>query len=272
MTDPATRIVSLTITEGGYLVNQATGEFDAATRRSSATSADGAVPSTAFGYVVEALRRRRAAGTEPFTVMSCDNIQGNGEVAHEMIGAFARLRDAGAGRLDRGARRRSRTRMVDRITPVTTDHDRAVLARAVRGRGRLAGGLRAVHPVGAGGQVPDRAAAVRASRRAAGADVTPYELMKLRLLNASHQAMCYLGYLAGYRYAHEVCAATRCSPASCSATWTRRRRRPSSRCRGRPRRLQAPAGRAVRQPRDQATPWPGCARRAPTGSRSGWCR
>ena len=96
--------------------------------------------------------------------------------------------------------------MVDRITPVTTDEDRAALAERVRRRGRLAGGLRAVHPVGARGRASRPAG--RRSRRSAcswSPDVEPYELMKLRLLNASHQALCYLGYLAGYRYAHEVC-------------------------------------------------------------------
>ena len=205
MTDPATRIVSLTITEGGYLVNQATGEFDAADPSIQGDLADGAVPSTAFGYVVEALRRRRAAGTEPFTVMSCDNIQGNGEVAHKMIGAFARLKDAElAGWIEEHVS--FPNCMVDRITPVTTDHDRAVLAE----RFGVEDGWPVVCEPFIQWALEDRFPTGRPPFDLAGAqlvpDVTPYELMKLRLLNASHQAMCYLGYLAGYRYAHEVCA------------------------------------------------------------------
>ncbi len=205
MTDPATRIVSLTITEGGYLVNQATGEFDAADPSIQDDLADGAVPSTAFGYVVEALRRRRAAGTEPFTVMSCDNIQGNGEVAHKMIGAFARLKDAElAGWIEEHVS--FPNCMVDRITPVTTDHDRAVLAE----RFGVEDGWPVVCEPFIQWALEDRFPTGRPPFDLAGAqlvpDVTPYELMKLRLLNASHQAMCYLGYLAGYRYAHEVCA------------------------------------------------------------------
>ncbi len=167
LSDPATRIVSLTITEGGYLVNQATGEFDAADPSIQADLADGAVPATAFGFVVEALRRRREAGVEPFTVMSCDNIQGNGEVAHKMIGAFARLKDADlASWLEEHVT--FPNSMVDRITPVTTDADRATAGRAVRRPRRLARAVRAVHAVGARGPLPHRAAAVRGRRRAAG--------------------------------------------------------------------------------------------------------
>ena len=127
MADPATRIVSLTITEGGYLVNQATGEFDAADPSIRSDLSGEAAPTTAFGFLTEALARRRSSGTAPFTVMSCDNIPGNGEVAHRMLGAFVRLKDA-----DLAAWVEQHVcfpnSMVDRITPVTTDHDRSVLA------------------------------------------------------------------------------------------------------------------------------------------------
>jgi mannitol 2-dehydrogenase len=204
MTDPTTRIVSLTITEGGYLVNQSTGEFDADDPSIQLDLQADAVPATAFGFVTEALRRRRAAGVEPFTVMSCDNIQGNGEVAHKMIGAFARLKDPDlAGWIEEHVA--FPNSMVDRITPVTTDHDRAVLVERF--------GAEDAWPVVCEPftqwVLEDRFPAGRPPFEDAGAqlvpDVEPYELMKLRLLNASHQALCYLGYLSGYRYAHEVC-------------------------------------------------------------------
>ncbi len=205
LSDPATRIVSLTITEGGYLVNQATGEFDASDPSIQADLADGAVPSTAFGFIVEALRRRREAGVEPFTVMSCDNIQGNGEVAHKMIGAFARLKDADlADWLEEHVP--FPNSMVDRITPVTTDDDRATLAEHFD----VADGWPVVCEPFTQWALEDRFPSGRPPFDAVGVqlvpDVEPYELMKLRLLNASHQALCYLGYLAGYRYAHEVCS------------------------------------------------------------------
>ena len=95
--------------------------------------------------------------------------------------------------------------MVDRITPVTTDEDRAQISERFGSRGRLAGGLRTVHPVGVGGQVLRSAARPwKTSGSRSCPTSMPYELMKLRLLNASHQALCYFGYLAGYRLVHEV--------------------------------------------------------------------
>ena len=90
---PATRIVSLTITEGGYNFNQVTHEFVGDDPAIVADLRSGATPATVFGYVVEALDRRRRAGIPPFTIMSCDNIQGNGAMARRTFTAFAGLRD-----------------------------------------------------------------------------------------------------------------------------------------------------------------------------------
>jgi mannitol 2-dehydrogenase len=205
MCDPATRIVSLTITEGGYHVNQSTGEFDDADSGIQSDLAEGAVPGTAFGFIVEALRRRRDNGVEPFTVMSCDNIAGNGEVAHKMIGAFARLKDEDfAAWIEEHVP--FPNSMVDRITPVTTDHDRELLADQFG----VEDGWPVVCEPFTQWALEDHFSIGRPPYDEAGVqlvpDVTPYEMMKLRLLNSSHQALCYLGYLAGYRYAHEVCS------------------------------------------------------------------
>ncbi len=128
MADPATRIVSLTITEGGYHVNQSNGSFDDSDADVRADIEGKSAPTTAFGYITEALARRRTAGTEPFAVMSCDNIQGNGTVAREMITAFATLRDTELGAWI-GEHVAFPNSMVDRITPVTTDADREQLAK-----------------------------------------------------------------------------------------------------------------------------------------------
>jgi mannitol 2-dehydrogenase len=211
MTDPAVRIVSLTVTEGGYHVNTATGEFDpseASIAHDLARDAD-ALPTSAFGYLVEALRRRRDAGTAPFTVMSCDNIAGNGDVAHRMITAFARLRDETLGTDLADWTEREvpfPNSMVDRITPRTTDEDRAELAE----RFGVDDGWPVVCEPFVQWVLEDRFASGRPAFEEVGVqvvdDVEPYELMKLRLLNASHQALAYLGYLAGFRYAHEVAA------------------------------------------------------------------
>ncbi len=205
MADPRTRIVSLTITEGGYLVNQVTGEFDADAPSIQPDLAEGAVPSTAFGYVVEALSRRRAEGTPPFTVLSCDNIPGNGEVARKMMTAFARLKDADlADWMEREVSFPSC--MVDRITPVTSPDDIERLADQFG----VHDGWPVVCEPFSQWVVEDSFGLGRPPLEDVGVqvvfDVEPYELMKLRLLNASHQAIAYLGYLAGYRYVHEVSA------------------------------------------------------------------
>ena len=127
MATPSTRIVSLTVTEGGYNFHPVTGEFDERDPGVQHDLAPDAVPATVFGLVTEALHRRRDRGLAPFTVMSCDNIQGNGDVARKMFGAFARLRDPKLG--DWVSTEVSfPNSMVDRITPVTSEEDRAVLA------------------------------------------------------------------------------------------------------------------------------------------------
>ena len=118
------RIVSLTITEGGYNIDDATGDFDLANPAVRADLEPGATPRTAFGLITEALRRRRESGLPPFTVMSCDNLQGNGQLAKRMFTTFARLRQEELG--DWIEREVSfPNSMVDRITPETTDADRA---------------------------------------------------------------------------------------------------------------------------------------------------
>ncbi len=204
LADPATRIVSLTITEGGYNVSDVTGEFDAANPGVMHDLLPDAVPRTVFGVLTEGLRRRRDQGVGALTVMSCDNIQGNGHVAHKALTSFARLKDPGLADwiTEHVAFPNS---MVDRITPVTTEAMRQQVADLY--------GIDDAWPVIAEDfsqwVLEDRFSLGRPPLEQVGVqlvqDVEPYELMKLRLLNASHQAMSYLGLLAGYSYAHEVC-------------------------------------------------------------------
>jgi len=204
MASASTRIVSLTVTEGGYNVHPVTGQFNEHNPGVAHDLGPDAVPKTVFGLVIEALARRRDRGLAPFTVMSCDNIAGNGDVARAMFSAFARLRDPDLGEwVEHNVP--FPNSMVDRITPVTSEQDRAVLAERF--------GVEDAWPVVCEPftqwVLEDAFAAGRPPLQDAGVqlvdDVEPYELMKLRLLNASHQALCYLGYLSGYRYAHEVC-------------------------------------------------------------------
>ncbi len=207
LADPATRIASLTITEGGYGINDATGAFEP---RDPATLADldglpqGALPTSALGFLTAGLRARRDAGQIPFTVMSCDNIQGNGHVARAAVLAFAARIDPELAEWI-AAEVSFPNSMVDRITPATTDESRARVARDF--------GIDDRWPVLSESFVQwvleDDFTAGRPAFDEVGvqlvADVEPYELMKLRLLNASHQAMSYLGLLSGAEYVHEVC-------------------------------------------------------------------
>jgi mannitol 2-dehydrogenase len=197
------RIVSLTITEGGYNFNAVTGEFVAENPDVQHDLRPGAVPKTSFGLITAALARRRERGVPPFTIMSCDNIQGNGHAARRSFVAYATLADPelGAWVEEHVAFPNS---MVDRITPVTTDDDRAEVSKRygvadawpVVCEPFTQWALEDAFPLG---RPPFEDAGVQVV-----ADVEPYELMKLRLLNASHQALCYFGYLAGYRLVHDV--------------------------------------------------------------------
>ena len=203
LADPGTRIVSLTITEGGYNIDSVEGTFqqdDPAVRRDLEP---GAVPATVFGLVVEGLVRRRAAGLAPFTVVSCDNVQGNGDVARRSFSAFAALRDPDLGEWVRRNVHFPNS-MVDRITPATTDQDRAEVAR----RFGVDDGWPVVCEPFSQWVLEDDFPLGRPALQDAGVqlvgNVEPFELMKLRLLNASHQALAYLSYLAGYRLVHEA--------------------------------------------------------------------
>ena len=203
MADEQTKIVSLTITEGGYNIDAVTGSFDRSNPEIVAETSSDELPHTVYGLVVEALRRRRDRGIAPFTVMSCDNIQGNGSVAQHTFSSYARMKDADLADWIQ-AEVAFPNSMVDRITPATTPED---IAAIERDHGVVDGWpvvcedfdqwvLEDQFPLGrppyeqAGVQVVD--------------DVLPYELMKLRLLNAGHQALGYFGYLSGYRLVHEA--------------------------------------------------------------------
>jgi mannitol 2-dehydrogenase len=194
---PQVRIVSLTVTEGGYLKNPATGEFDDSNASVVHDVAHPEHPQTVFAYIVEGLRRRRAAGLPPFTVLSCDNLQGNGDIARRTVTAFAALVDDElASWID--ANVSFPNCMVDRITPGTTEADRESVAQWFD--------IDDAWPVPAEPFtqwiVEDHFPRGRPAFELVGAqfveDVRPYELMKLRLLNASHQAIAYFGAPFGY--------------------------------------------------------------------------
>ncbi|VEG27903.1 mannitol dehydrogenase family protein [Actinomyces howellii] len=204
MSSPTTRIVSLTITEGGYNVDDATGRFRTESPGALHDATHPGQPTTAFGYVVEALRRRRDAGTPPFTVMSCDNLPGNGRVARTAVVSQAAMSDPGLAEWieENVAFPNS---MVDRITPATAPADIDELASE---------GIADAWPVTcepfSQWVLEDDFPAGRPPLEKVGVqlvdDVVLYELMKLRLLNASHQGLAHWGRLLGIGDAHEAAA------------------------------------------------------------------
>lgn len=204
LSSPALRIVTLTITEGGYFTDKVTGEFDPALPGVAAEFAT-ETPSTVFGFLVRALQRRRQTGTDPFTIVSCDNLPHNGSVAKAAVVGFAQQFDSdlAAWISERVAFPNS---MVDRVVPYVSDEKRAELnhltgvedALAVTGESYLQW------------VVEDNFSAGRPDLDAVGVqfvdDVSGYETAKLRLLNAPHVLLSYPALLAGYRVVHEAMA------------------------------------------------------------------
>ncbi|PLX35183.1 MAG: mannitol dehydrogenase [Hyphomicrobiales bacterium] len=205
LADPAIRIVSLTITEGGYFIDPASGKFDPEALAIQADAAHPDQPGTVFGLIAAGLRRRREAGTPPFTVMSCDNVPHNGVVTRNAVTGLARLTDpdfadwiANEVSFPNG--------MVDRITPATSDREREILRRDF--------GIADASPVFCEGftqwVLEDNFPTGRPRLEHVGVqfvpDVTPYENMKIRILNGGHAVIAYLAGLQDIHFAHEAMA------------------------------------------------------------------
>jgi fructuronate reductase/mannitol 2-dehydrogenase len=202
---PETRLVTLTVTGNGYGFDQAAGRLATDDADIARDLTHPRSPRTPIGYLAEGLRRRRAAGLAPFTVMSCDNVFSNGQVTRRAVVSFAEHLDPSlAAWIDAEAAFPST--VVDRITPQTTPDARRLLAEQF--------GIRDRWPVVSEGYrqwtIEDAFCNGRPPLELAGAqfvdDVGDYELIKKRLLNGSHCAMGYLGYLAGHRTTDEAMA------------------------------------------------------------------
>ncbi|GAB5461934.1 mannitol dehydrogenase family protein [Hoeflea alexandrii] len=211
MADPAIRIVTLTVTEKGYCHDPATGNLNL-DHPDIIHDLNNPLPKSAPGFLVRALQRRRDAGRPPFTVLTCDNLPENGRLVRRAVLDLAgRIDPALAGWI--AAEGRFPATMVDRITPATKPEDIDRLAQKI--------GYRDEAPVMCepfrqwvveDDFVPAYGTHARPNLAAAGAemvaDVTPYENMKLRMLNGTHSSLAYLGYLAG----HETIAETVADP------------------------------------------------------------
>ena len=204
LTHERTRLVTMTVTGNAYRIDARSGKFapDAA---ALADLADPHHPRSLFGYIVEALDVRRRTGIQPFTVLSCDNMQQNGEAVRAAVVGFARLRDELLARWidDNVAFPGS---MVDRITPSTSLRDRDAVARrfGVEDRWPVIT-ERFSQWVMEDSFCNDRPPLERVGVQFV-PDVGDHELMKTRLLNASHSAMGHLGSLAGLTRVDELMA------------------------------------------------------------------
>ncbi|MEO0665721.1 MAG: mannitol dehydrogenase family protein, partial [Pseudomonadota bacterium] len=195
MADPQIRIVSLTVTEGGYYRHAATGAFDAGHGDMAHDAANPERPRTAFGAIIAALAARRAAGQGPFTVQSCDNLQGNGDIVKDTVLSLARLSDqALANWIEQHVT--FPNSMVDCIVPATGPGEIAV----ARGLG-IEDAAPVTHENFRQWVIEDAFCAGRPPWEDVGATITPdvhsYEAMKIRILNAGHQVLANAGELLG---------------------------------------------------------------------------
>lgn len=206
MADPAVKIVSMTITEKGYCHNPATGELRSDHPDIAHDLTHPEAPRSAPGFIVHALARRKAAGTAPFTVLSCDNLPDNGHLTRRVVLAFAHAVDPALADWISEQGRFPAT-MVDRITPATTEDDIAAVAQAT-GHTDLACVMH--EPFRQWVIEDDFVNGDRPAWDGAGAqfvsDVAAFETMKLRCLNGTHSTLAYLGYLAGHETISEAVA------------------------------------------------------------------
>jgi mannitol 2-dehydrogenase len=203
LSDPAIRIVSLTITEGGYYIDPASQRFDPKHPDIAADAAHPKAPTTAFGLILAGLARRRSEGTKPFTVMSCDNIPGNGHVTENAVVGLAELIDVELAEWVK-ANVAFPNGMVDRITPATSDRERKMLSDDF--------GVEDNWPVFCEefkqwvleDNFPNGRPALEKVGVQFVADVAPFELMKIRILNGGHATIAYPAALMDIHFVHEA--------------------------------------------------------------------
>jgi mannitol 2-dehydrogenase len=201
--DPAIRLVSMTITEGGYFLDARTGAFDAAHPAIRRDAAEPDAPRTVFGVLLKALKARRAAGRAPFAVMSCDNIPHNGEVTLAALVGLARLADPEFAAWAE-ANVATPSSMVDRITPATSDKER----RQVEVDYGVVDAWPVFCETFSQWALEDRFPLGRPPFEQVGAtfvdDVSAYESMKIRILNGGHAAIAYPAGILGVEMVDEA--------------------------------------------------------------------
>lgn len=203
LSDRRVRIVTLTVTEKGYLANLSERRLLRDHPDILHDLENGDRPRSIHGALVAAIRRRRAEGSVPLTLLSCDNLPSNGKVLQALLVEFAGLGDPELA--DYIAQKVScPCVMVDRIVPATTDTDRTAVAEAL--------GVSDAWPVVAEPYfrwvIEDHFPHGRPKLEASGVefvdDVEPYEHMKLRMLNGAHTAIAAIGQITGLETVADV--------------------------------------------------------------------
>ncbi len=203
MAQPNIRIVSLTVTEGGYFVDAESGGFNHQHPDIIADIEYPDSPKTVFGIIIAALMKRREAGIPAFTVMSCDNLSENGHVARRtMLGLAKNISDESHDWIASNVT--FPNSMVDCITPATGDRERSI----VRDKFGIEDSAPVVCEPFHQWVLEDNFANGRPALEKVGVqfveDVAPYELMKLRILNGSHAAISYPSALMDIYYVHDA--------------------------------------------------------------------
>lgn len=203
MADPAVKIISMTITEGGYLYDFETDQFMADHPLVRHDLAPQNTPKCIHGFLARALRQRMVDGAGPVTLLSCDNVPGNGQVLQRALTAFIALTGDAALLAWLDTHVSFPNSMVDRITPMPT----AALQQQVKADL----GVDDLCPVLGEpfGQwvVEDHFIAGRPALETVGVEFTDavedYEKLKLRILNGTHILIALIGYVDGLTYIHE---------------------------------------------------------------------
>ncbi|MFI3332732.1 MAG: mannitol dehydrogenase family protein [Rikenellaceae bacterium] len=201
--DPAIRIISLTITEGGYNIDKASGEFILTSEQVAYDINNPSTPKTVFGIVAEGLRRRAAASAGAVTILSCDNLQHNGNTCARAFSSFFAAQDSAVAQWA-AENVTYPNSMVDRITPATTPSD----VERINATLEVADAAPVYCEDFIQWVIEDNFAAGRPAWESVGVeftdDVAPYENMKLSLLNASHTLLSYPSMLGGFRRVDEA--------------------------------------------------------------------
>jgi fructuronate reductase len=204
LADAETHVVTLTVTEKGYYRHPTTGTLR---MDDPAIAADlrGDIPQTIYGYLAAALRQRRTSGLPGWTLLSCDNLSSNGTLLMRLLLEFVEQLDFVLARWVRDHVKAPNT-MVDRIVPATSGADRVRVADAIGLDDAAALVTEPFHQW----VIENHFAGPRPRWEVAGAqivrDVAPFELAKLRLLNAAHSTLAYVGLQLGHTYVHEAIA------------------------------------------------------------------